>query len=273
MIDMPVQKRVSQLEKLMAQLIRTVDRVDQQQERTERESQRTQRSLEQLSREMLEFKNEMHIEMRAFKNEMCEFKNEMRTEMGAFKDEMRAFKNEMGDFKDEMREFKNEMSDFKDEMLDFKTESRKHWGELANKMGTMAEDLVAPSIERIFRETVGCDRESIEYVAVRVKRRHSETNQQREFDVVAVGGEYLLVNETKSLLNPESMTAFARDLLPQVRSYFPEFAAKKVIGAVASLYVDDSLVRCGERLGLIVLGFGEDVMEVLNDPDFTPTFF
>jgi hypothetical protein len=53
-----------------------------------------------------------------------------------------------------------------------------------------------------------------------------------------------------------------------VRSYFPEYADHKIIGAVASLYVDESIVRQGERLGLIVLGFGEEMMEMLNQPGF-----
>ncbi len=223
MLEMPVKKRVSDLERLMAQLIRTV-------EQTERQGQRMQHSVELLS-------------------------------------------EEMRDFKEEMRDFKEEMRDFKDEMLEFKTEGRKQWGELANKMGTMVEDLVAPSIERILREVVGCDKEQVEYVAVRVKRRHPETKQHREFDVVAVCGDYLLINETKSSLNAEAINRFAQKSLPQVRDYFPEFADKKVIGAIASLYVNDSLVRRGERLGLIVLGFGEDVMDVLNDPDFVPTAY
>jgi len=213
-MEMPVKKRVSRLESLMAQLIRTVDQ-------SEREGQRLYRSVERLS--------------------------------------------------EEMHDFKEEMRDFKEEMLDFKTEGRKQWGELANKMGTMAEDLVAPSIERVLREVVGCDKGQVEYVAVRVKRRHPETKQHREFDVVAVCGDYLLVNETKSSLSAEAMKAFATERLPQVREYFPEFADKKIIGAIASLYVDESLVLRGERLGLIVLGFGEDVMDVLNDPDFVPT--
>ena len=61
--------------------------------------------------------------------------------------------------------------------------------------------------------------------------------------------------------------------LSNAREFFPEYAGKKIIGAIASLYVDESLVRFGERLGLIVLGFGEDVMDVLNQPGFTPTVF
>lgn len=161
-----------------------------------------------------------------------------------------------------------EMRDFKDEMRDFKTESRKQWGELANKLGTMAEDLVAPSIPRIISAVVNCPADTLSS-AVWVKRRTPQ-GLFREFDVVATCGPYLFINETKSRLQPEDIKTFRDDVLPTVRDFFPEYADKQVIGIVASLYVDDSLVRYSERQGLVVLGFGQDVMDVLNSPDFTP---
>ncbi|MFQ5594733.1 MAG: hypothetical protein ACE5HA_11360, partial [Anaerolineae bacterium] len=179
---------------------------------------------------------------------------------------------EMRDFKDEMRDFKDEMRDFKDETRASRREMNRRWGELANKMGTMAEDLVAPSIPRILRTVVGCPADAIDSIAVRVRRRHPDTHQLQEFDVVAACGEYVLINETKSSLAPEAVGQFV-DLLGRTREFFSEYADKKIIGAIASLYVDPSLVRFGERQGLIVLGFGEDVMEVLNSPEFSPREF
>ena len=197
---------------------------------------------------------------------------ELTRNVNSLQDEMRDFKDEMRDFKDEMRGFKDEMGDFKDEMRDFKTEINKKWGELSNKMGTMAEDLVAPSIERILKETVGCPDNQVEWQAVRIKARHQNSGQQREFDVVAVCGDYLLVNETKSYLRPEDLPEFV-NLLTEVRDYFPQYKEKQVIGSIGSLYVDSSLVRRGERLGLIVLGMGDHLMQVLNTPEFSPQFF
>ncbi len=173
----------------------------------------------------------------------------------------------------EMHEFKEEMRAFKDEMGRFKVEMNRKWGELANRMGTMAEDLVAPSVPRILRETVGCPDDHVESTAVRVRRLHpTDRSQEREFDVVAVCGEYLLINETRSRLSPQLVEDFVQRL-PQAREFFPEYADKKLIGAIASLYVDESVVRTGEKLGVIVLGFGQDVMEVLNAPGFVPKTF
>jgi hypothetical protein len=193
-------------------------------------------------------------------------------EMGAFKDEMGAFKDEMRTFKDEMRAFKDEMRAFKDEMRADRKAMNRKWGELANRLGTMAEDLVAPSIPRILRTVLGVSDADLES-AVRVRRRSlSDRSLRREFDVVAVCGDYILINETKSHLGPEDVADFL-EVLPTVRDYFPEQADKHVVGAIASLYVDPSVVRRGEAEGLIVLGFGEDVMDVLNSPGFEPREF
>lgn len=173
----------------------------------------------------------------------------------------------------EMREFKDEMRDFKDEMHLSRREMNKKWGELANKMGTMAEDLVAPSVPRILRQTVGCPDDRVESVAVRVRRLHpTDRRRKREFDVVAACGEHVLINETRSRLDAQGVEDFAQRM-PEERDFFPEYAGKKFIGAVASLYVDESVVRYGEKQGLIVLGFEEDVMEVLNSPGFAPRAF
>jgi hypothetical protein len=37
--------------------------------------------------------------------------------------------------------------------------------------------------------------------------------------------------------------------------------------------VDPSLVGYAEKQGLIVLGFGQDIMDVLNSPGFAPRTF
>ncbi len=240
--DPMIEHRVTNLEQLMAELIASGKRVDRQQEIT-------QRNLDRLSMEMREFKNEM----REFKNEMREFKDEMR------------------EFKDEMHEFKDEMSVYKVETRNSIVEMRKQWGELSNRLGTMVEDLVAPSISNILRQFVTCPGNVVE-MAVRVRRFHKPTQRIREFDAIAYCGDTLLINETKSRLTPESVNDFAARL-SEAHDFFPEHADKRIIGAIASLYVDQSLVMRGERLGLVVLGFGDDVMQVLNSPGFIPSFF
>jgi hypothetical protein len=172
----------------------------------------------------------------------------------------------------ELSEFKEEVrADIRDGKAS-RVEMNRKWGELANRLGTMAEDLVAPSVPRVLREVLGLSDTPIAS-AVRVRRfSTTDPSVEREFDVVATCGDFLLINETKSRLAAEDVARFV-EVLATVRDYFPENAGKRVIGAIASLYADAAIVRRGEAMGLIVLGFGEDVMEVLNSPGFVPRTF
>ena len=110
-------------------------------------------------------------------------------------------------------------------------------------------------------------------MAVRVRRRHPTiAGRNREFDVVVTSQDYVLINETKSSLDAKDVSKFA-DNMAEAREFFPEYIGRHFIGAIASLYVEEGVVTHGQKQGLIVLGFGEDVMEVLNTPDFAPKKF
>ncbi len=84
--------------------------------------------------------------------------------------------------------------------------------------------------------------------------------------MVAWGGGYFLVNETRKRGRPEDIGALL-ELLPRARRYFPQAEAMKVVGSLAFFYLDPSLVKGAERQGLLVFGLG---LEVLNSPGFKP---
>jgi len=266
-----VEKRITNLEDILAQTLRTV---------------------EQTSREMREFKEEMRASREVTQWEMQEFKETSQREMFEFKEEMRASREaserKMFEFKEEMRASREaserKMQEFKEtserEMREFKEEMRtshkemdrrmnRQWGEFSRIIGRMAEDLVAPSIPRILRTTINC--QDIDFTYVNVNKRCK--NKEAEYDVVAGSGDYILINETKNKLRSEDIKHFAEKVLPKARDFFPEYADKKFIGAIASLYVNKQQVKDGEKRGIIVLGFGQDVMEVLNSKGFSPRIF
>lgn len=178
-------------------------------------------------------------------------------------DEMRTFKDEMGAFKDEMRAFKDETR-----------ASNKHanrlWGELANKMGTMAEDIVAPGIPEMLRRLFGV--EDPDWY-VRVRRRHrADASRRVEFDVVAWAGGYFLAAEVRSSARPEDLPALL-SRFAEVRDFFPEAEGSKVVGALASFYVDASLIRAADREGVLVFGLGGGLLELLSSPGLKPREF
>jgi DNA repair exonuclease SbcCD ATPase subunit len=146
---------------------------------------------------------------------------------------------------------------------------RRELGQLSKKMGTLAEDIVAPSIPRLLKEVVGCEEEP-NLIGVRVRLHHK--GRSIEYDVLALCGEYLLINETKTKLQKEDVETFVARL-QEARLFLPEYANRRIVGALASFYTDTSLVIRGERLGLIMIGVGDGVMDVLNQAGFTPRTF
>jgi len=323
-----VEKRISNLEDILAQTLRTVEQTSREmrefkeemragreasqwemqefkettqqeiqefkqemrasREASEREMQKFKQEMqagrEASQREMQEFKQEMQAGREASQQEMQEFKQEMQAGREASQQEMQKFKQDMQEFKQEMQAGREtsqrEMQEFKEEMRTFREASdrqikemdrrmNRQWGEFSRAMGKMAENLVAPSIPRVLRTVINC--QHIDFSAVNVKRHYQ--NKDAEFDVVAGSGDYILINETKNKLRSEDIKHFAEKVLPKAKNFFPEYADKKFIGAIASLYVDKRQVKDGEKRGIIVLGFGQDVMEVLNSKGFSPKTF
>ncbi|SIQ42369.1 hypothetical protein SAMN05920897_108142 [Alkalispirochaeta americana] len=196
---------------------------------------------------------------------------QLRTErsLEELSNELKDFKNEMKEFKDEMREFKDEMREFKDEMREFKNESRrqsremnKRWGELANRLGTVIEDIVAPNIPGIMARYFGVDEPDL--LMVRPRKKHpQDPGRRREFDVLAVAGNRIFLNETKSKLREQDVLIFAESY-QEVTDYFPEYSGHEIIPIMSSLYLTTDQVELLTRHGIYALAMSDDSMDLLN---------
>ena len=183
-------------------------------------------------------------------------------EMREFKDEMRDFKGEMGEFKNEMRVFKDEMSEFKDESRRDRKQMNRQWGQLANRLGTVVEDIVAPNLPRVASELFGCG-EHPEFFALRLQR--STDGRKREYDAVLACNGVVLINETKSKLTEPQIDVFQQKLA-EAREFIPEARDSRVVGVLASLYPSPEVIAYATKQGLLVMGMGDETMDVLN-PD------
>jgi hypothetical protein len=183
---------------------------------------------------------------------------------------MGAFKDEMGDFKDEMRVFKDEMTEFKDESRRDRKQMNRQWGHLANRLGTVVEDIVAPNLPRIARSLFGCG-DFLEMFTLRLQR--SIDDRKREYDAVLACKDVLLINETKSKLSEAHVDAFQQKLA-EVGEFIPEASGRRIVGVLASLYPSQEVVAYASKRGLLVMGMGDETMDVLNPealdevPDF-----
>lgn len=192
-----------------------------------------------------------------------------------FIEEMRRETDEMQQQTEEIRRNTEEIRRKTDTFsADMEAQRKKHdleMGRISNKFGTLVEDFVAPSIPRIAQKIAGGEHLPIEFFGVHVKKG-LKTGQSREFDAIVVCGDILLVNETKSRLQPEHISRFVQRL-GEVRDWFPEYKDRKVVGAMATLSMDDSLLANGERKGLLMLGVSNSMMEVWNRDGFVPTMY
>lgn len=174
------------------------------------------------------------------------YNSQLRTEA-----EMRAFKEEMGAFKDEARMQNREMN--------------RKWGDLSNKLGTMVEDLVAPSLSRIIEETLHT---AVLDQMIRRKRRLADGRVQ-EFDAIALTADLVCLNSTKATLRSTDIDRFIEDIA-SFRAFFPEYRERPLVGILASLAVDEAVLSYAEKQGFIVMAIGDQLMEVKNRPGFEP---
>lgn len=247
-----LEKRVTDLERAMAEAWRAIAEASamaKEASAAAREASRAaasaSRTAEQTSPEMAEFKSEMQANRQAAEANKQAEREEAEAKRQAEREESQKERREMN----------------------------RQWAALANKMGTMAEDLVAPIIPRILRTVLGCPNDGVDEMAVRVHRSSSQDRTRSQgFDVITACGDWFLINETKSTLAPEDVSDFVK-VLSTVREFFPEQAKRQIVGVIASLYVDESLVRHAERNGLIVLSFGDEGMDVRNTAGFAPRLF
>jgi hypothetical protein len=129
----------------------------------------------------------------------------------------------------------------------------------------MVEDLVYPSLPRVIQEMVG---QEPDRVAIRVKQRGPD-GLRKEFDAYAATTDLVFLNSTKATLRSADIDAFVSEIAT-FRDYFPEYRDLPLVGILATLAVEESVLSYAEKQGFLVLAVGDEVMEVKNRPGFEP---
>jgi hypothetical protein len=212
---------------------------------------------------------QLKLEMRLFKDEMLAFKDEMhafKDEMKDFKDEMRAFKDEMLAFKNEMRTFKDEMLAFKDEMRTFKNEMNRRWGELANKMGTLVEDIVYPGLPFALKRRFDLE---VDIITNNVSIKDPETGSKQEFDVIAICGDRGFVVDVKSTYRFAHLENFIERILPKAARLIPLLEGKRLQGIIASLSLGEDVINAATKRGVLAMTMFGDYMDIVNPEAFS----
>jgi hypothetical protein len=158
------------------------------------------------------------------------------------------------------------------EMRQWRVQAQKQWGEIAQKMGTFVEDIVAPNVPRIGQEIFalgGPDEEEL-FSGPRLRVRHPCDNSRiREFDYIYATRRGWIVVESKSDPKLKDVDVF-REMLSEIREYFPQYAQLVLHPIFASLYVPDHVRAYCTRHGIYAIGMGPETMQILNLSDLPP---
>jgi len=154
------------------------------------------------------------------------------------------------------------MARFEQEMRASKRELHKKWGDLANKMGTILENIVAPILQRLAGDYFRLN-PVLNFMIRRVRRRLDCLTVETEFDVLLVGAEAVIVGEAKSTPSIESADAFA-DKVRAFFDFFPEYRGRRLIPVFGSWAIAEPVIGRLTQQGIYALRMGEDTMELAN---------
>jgi hypothetical protein len=136
-------------------------------------------------------------------------------------------------------------------------------GELSNRLGEFVENSVRPAAVQLFQK-----------YGIAVHEVHTNVSVQRdneglEIDLLVVNDTDVIVIECKSKLSVEHIQEHV-ERLNKVKRLMPKYANTRILGAVASMVLTDSIINYAYRQGLFVLAQSGDAMVIRNDISFKP---
>ncbi len=140
-------------------------------------------------------------------------------------------------------------------------------GMFSTQWGKLMEALVEPACLKLFKgRNIDVTRT---YKNVKIKNNQVDA----EFDVVLANGTEVVVVEVKTDMSIEKVNHFINQLAV-FRTYMPEYADKKLYGAVAGIKYSEESDKYAYRQGLFVLrNSGDYVLEIANSEGFEPKLF
>ncbi len=172
---------------------------------------------------------------------------------------LRRLEKEMAAFKDEMAAFKDEMARYRKEQDEEWKKWRKEWSNLARKMGTIVEDLIAPALRPVLSKYFNCE---VSMEGQRLFRR--KNGEDYEVDAVAACNDKVFMVEARSTPRYEDI----KDIKAKAErffEFFPEHRGKELIVIFGSITFPENMIQHASRNGLYVLAWREwEYMDILN---------
>ena len=193
------------------------------------------------------------------KEEMASFRKELREDQLNRDADTKAFREKL---REDQLNRDADTKAFREDMERDRKRMNKQWGELANRLGTIAEDIAAPNVRTVATTLFGCT--TVDTYTIRTERRsRKERRKITEFDVVVACDDYLFINETKATPQREYVLDFAKKL-KSVFDFLPEHEGKTIVPIFSSLHLPEPIVQLLTKHKIYAMALGGETMELLN---------
>ena len=135
-----------------------------------------------------------------------------------------------------------------------------------SQWGKLVESLVEGNIAQKFAER------DIQVQGTTQRAKKTFDGKQYEFDIIVHNGDEIIAVEVKTTLDVEKVKHFI-EKLKCFKKVFPEYANKKVYGAVAFIVADSESDKYSENQKLFVIRATGNSASILNPQDFSPRNF
>ena len=137
---------------------------------------------------------------------------------------------------------------------------------LNGQWGKLMESLVEGDLVRLLNQR----RIAVDHTITNAKKNYGE--RRWEFDILAVNGEEVVVVEVKTTLKVDDVDYFVQRL-QDFAELMPEFADRRIYGAVAYVKTDGSVTVHAGRQGLYVIRATGSSASITNAEGFAPRAF
>ena len=145
------------------------------------------------------------------------------------------------------------------EMRAFKDEMNKRWGDLANKMGTLVEDIFIPSFDIMLKRYFGVTPTRI---SSRMKLRNE--NREIELDIVGFTEDKAFIVEVKSSPDRQGYIDDFIEKLKVLPEFLPEIKSYEVVPIYAGLTMSESTIESLTKNNIYALIVNGDILEIAN---------
>ncbi len=276
-LEQVLQRFIEETEKSISTLVeeRRKDRHEREKDRQEMRQDREERNAEmdKFQMEMQKDREERISKMDKFQMEMQEDREERISKMDKFQLEMQEdreeriskmdkFQLEMQKDREESKKYRKKMRKDTEDMKKDTKNMKKQWGELANKMGTLIEDIIMPGMPSTLKKYFGAQ---LNFSGTHIKKYLKELDLKGEFDIVATDEDRVYVADVKSSPDKKKIDDFKKKVIPRFRKLFPEYDSKTLIPIMGSVRFDDDIISYASKEGIYVMGYREwEYLDILN---------